>query len=63
MSKDELKLEINKLLDLLPDKTLEDILAAIKNLEGNSSSVSLLDSAALQKILTEDKALLQKLAQ
>jgi hypothetical protein len=63
MSKDELKLEINKVLDLLPDKVLEDILAVIKNLGDKSVGESLLDSAALQRILTEDKALLQKLAQ
>jgi hypothetical protein len=62
MSKDEIKYEINKVLDLLPDKALEDLLSFLKNIETKSKS-SLLDSSRLKKILTEDKELLQKLAQ
>jgi hypothetical protein len=62
MSKDEIKYEINKVLDLLPDKALEDLLSFLKNVEGKSND-SLLDSSRLKRILTEDKELLQKLAQ
>jgi hypothetical protein len=62
MSKDEIKYEINKVLDLLPDKALEDLLSFLKNIESKSKD-SLLDSSRLKNILTEDKELLQKLAQ
>ena len=62
MSKDEIKYEINKVLDLLPDRALEDLLSFLKNVEGKSKD-SLLDSSRLKRILTEDKELLQKLAQ
>ena len=62
MSKDEIKYEINKVLDLLPDKALEDLLSFLKNVE-NRSKDSFLDSSRLKRILTEDKELLQKLAQ
>jgi hypothetical protein len=62
MSKDEIKYEINKVLDLLPDKALEDLLSFLKNVEGKSND-SLLDNLRLERILTEDKELLQKLAQ
>jgi hypothetical protein len=62
MSKDEIRYEINKVLDLLPDKALEDLLSFLKNIETKSKD-SLLDSSRLKKILTEDKELLQKLAQ
>ena len=62
MSKDEIKYEINKVLDLLPDKALEDLLSFLKNV-GDKSSDSLLDSSRIKRILTEDKELLQKLAQ
>jgi len=62
MSKDEIKNEINKVLDLLPDRALEDLLSFLKNVE-NRSKGSFLDSSRLKTILTEDKDLLQKLAQ
>ena len=62
MSKDQIKYEINKVLDLMPDKALEDLLSFLKNVEGQSES-SFLDSSRLKRILTEDKDLLQKLAQ
>lgn len=62
MSKDEIKFEINKVLDLLPDKALEDLLSFLKNIENHSSDI-FLDKSRLQKILNEDKDLLQKLAQ
>ena len=61
MSKDEIKNEINKVLDHLPNRTLEDILSFLKNLTG-SQSISLFDRDKLEKILNEDKDLLAKLA-
>ena len=62
MSKDQIRYEINKVLDLMPDKALEDLLSFLKNVEGNSSD-SFLDNSRLKTILTEDKELLKKLAQ
>lgn len=62
MSKDEIKYEINKVLDLLPDKALEDLLSFLKNIENHNSDL-FLDKSRLQRILNEDKDLLQKLAQ
>ena len=62
MSKDQIKYEINKVLDLLPDRALEDLLSFLKNVEGKSSEAFLNDSR-LKRILNEDKELLQKLAQ
>jgi hypothetical protein len=61
MSKEEIKHEINRVLDHLPDKTLQDILSFLKNIEGKQT-VSLVDRAILDKILAEDKDLLEKLA-
>ena len=60
MSKDEIKYEINKVLDNLPDKSLEDLLTFLKSIESKDSS--LFNHESLQKILLEDKELLQKLA-
>ena len=62
MSKDQIKYEINKVLDLMPDKALEHLLSFLKNVEGNSNDL-FLDNSRLKTILTEDKELLQKLAQ
>jgi hypothetical protein len=62
MSKDEIKYEINKVLDLLPDKALEDLLSFLKNIENHTSDI-FLDILRLKRILNEDKDLLQKLAQ
>jgi hypothetical protein len=62
MSKDEIKYEINKVLDLMPDKALEDLLSFLKNVEGQAKG-DFLDNSRLIRILTEDKDLLQKLAQ
>ena len=61
MSKDEIKSEINKVLDLLPDKALEDLLSFLKSI-GTKESISLLDRSSLERILKEDKELLIKLA-
>ena len=61
MSKDEIKSEINKVLDRFSDKTLSDLLFFLKNIE-NNQSFTLLDKSTLEKILTEDEDLLKKLA-
>jgi hypothetical protein len=62
MSKDEIKFEINKVLDSLSDKALSDLLSFLKNVN-SKQTISLFDTNALDQILKEDKALLQKLAQ
>jgi hypothetical protein len=62
MSKEEIKYEINKLLDHFSDKALEELLNYLQQLETNDHSV-LSNPSALQKILAEDKQLLDKLAQ
>ena len=61
MSKEEIKTEINKVLDHLSDKTLQDILSVLRNIE-TRQTISLSDRTVLDKILSEDKDLLEKLA-
>lgn len=61
MSKEEIKYEINKVLDHFSDKSLEELLSFLKSIEEKNSSIFRQDS--LKKILAEDKELLQKLAQ
>ncbi|HMJ46579.1 MAG TPA: hypothetical protein VK498_04585 [Ferruginibacter sp.] len=61
MSNDNIRSEIIKVLDQLSDKTLEDVLTILKNMKG-SKAISVLDKATLEKILFEDKNLLEKLA-
>jgi hypothetical protein len=61
MSKEEIKDEINKVLDQLTDKTLEDLLSFLKKIEAKHS-ITLFDRERLEKILEEDKDLLTKLA-
>ncbi len=61
MSKEEIKQEINKVLEHLSDKTLQDILSFLKGVKGEKS-FSLSDRAQLEQILQEDRELLQKLA-
>ena len=62
MSKDEIKSEINKLLDHFSDRALEELLFYLRHLE-NDKKYLLSDPTALNKILSEDKELLAKLAQ
>ncbi|MDP4265130.1 MAG: hypothetical protein Q8941_21560 [Bacteroidota bacterium] len=62
MSKEEIKHEINKVLDHLSGKTLQGILSFLRSIEGKQI-FSLADRAVLDKILSEDKDLLGKLAQ
>ena len=61
MSKEEIKTEINKVLDTLPDKALEDLPSFLKSI-GGKESISLPDKTTIGKILSEDKELLAKLA-
>ena len=61
MSKDEIKHEINKVLDHLSDKTLQDLLSFLKGID-KKQSFSSADRTTLDKILSEDKDLLEKLA-
>ena len=61
MSKEQIKDEIIKVLDLLSDKTLQSILSFLKNVE-SKQTLTLADHAILDKILSEDKGLLEKLA-
>jgi hypothetical protein len=62
MSKEEIKHEINKVLDHLSDKTLQDILSFFPQEYGGKQTFSLADHATLDKILSEDKDLLEKLS-
>ena len=58
----EIKKEINKALEQVPEKLLVDILDLIKEVQLDKSSHSTLTSN-LKKILSEDSDLLHKLAQ
>lgn len=58
----EIKREINKVLDQVPEKLLVDILDLIKEVQLDNSSNSTLTSN-FKKILSEDSDLLHKLAQ
>ena len=58
MSKEEIKFEINKVLDHLSDKSLEELLLFLKKIHTSSDNTAL-----LEKIIAEDKELLDKLAQ
>lgn len=60
MSKEEIKYEINKVLDHFSDKALEELLSFLKELDAKHTNNSFL--APLKKILEEDSALLARLA-
>jgi hypothetical protein len=62
MSKDEIKHEINRVLDHFSDQALAELLTFLKQLESRNNN-AFLSSSDLQKILSEDKQLLEKLAQ
>ena len=62
MSRDELKEELDKVLESVPDELLEDVLDYIKVLIANPSNNIQLTSNLLE-IINEDKGLLQRLAQ
>ncbi len=62
MTAKQIKTEIQKLLDTIPDVVLENILEYLKALQSKSvDSISL--SQNMRKILIEDRELLEKLAQ
>ena len=61
MSKEELRSEINKVLNTFSDKALEELFSFLKKLQASSPS-AFSNSKDLQKILSEDKQLLEKLA-
>jgi len=61
MSKEEIKYEINKVLDEFSDKSLEDLLSILKSID--IKNYQLFGSDTLKKVLVEDHELLQKLAQ
>jgi uncharacterized BrkB/YihY/UPF0761 family membrane protein len=61
MSKNEVKEQINKVLDNVPDEALESILNYLKELLTKSESELIL-SNNLNKILSEDREVLEKLA-
>jgi len=62
MSRDELKEELDKVLESVPDELLEDVLDYIKVLIANPSNNIQLTSN-LREIINEDKGLLQRLVQ
>lgn len=61
MSKEEIKYEITKVLDQFSDSALSEILAVLKKLEAKQTEQS--TTFILNKILSEDKELLTRLAQ
>ncbi len=61
MTKTEIKIEIQKVLDNVPENVLQDILDLLKGLQ-NHSGDKIEMTHALRQILTEDKELLEKLA-
>jgi len=62
MSIAEIKLEIHKVVDNVPEEILESVLAYLKELsKTNNNKIAL--SLNLKQILIEDRELLQKLAE
>ncbi len=62
MAKEEIKYEISKVLDHFSDRALSELLSFLKELDSKQESKTPA-MASLEKILTEDKDLLVKLAQ
>jgi hypothetical protein len=60
MTKEEIKYEINRILDQLPDQSLESLLNFLKEFEAKRNQ-DLSDN--LQRILSDDHELLERLAQ
>ena len=58
----EIKKEINKVLDQIPEKLLGDILELVKEVQSEKDSKSKI-TAYYKKILIEDSEVLHKLAQ
>ena len=62
MTTREIKSRINKVLDTIPENVLEEILSYLEEIQGMSAD-KIVMSQRLRKILSEDKELLEKLAQ
>ena len=62
MKKTQLKSEIQKVLDNVPENILLDILELLRDFQ-NDSTNQVEITYSLRKILSEDKELLEKLAQ
>ena len=62
MSTEELKLEIQKLIDRIPEENLTHIYELLKEIKGSPVEKVQL-SKNLSKILSEDRELLKKLAE
>jgi hypothetical protein len=62
MSKDEIKSEINRVLDNLSSDALHELLSFLRQLE-ETQPLYKLDAEKLNSILEEDAELLKKLAQ
>ena len=62
MTTKQIKVEIQKTIDTLPDKVLEDILSYLKQVQ-KTSLKNIEVSRHLRQIFREDKELLEKLAQ
>lgn len=62
MSKEEIKYEINKVLDHFSDKALEELLLFLKELDSTHESHKSF-ATPLHRILIEDSELLARLAQ
>ncbi len=62
MSKTEIKSEIQKVLDSVPENILQDVLDFLKELQDQPADKIRLTNN-LRQILSEDKELLEKLAQ
>ena len=62
MTQRDLKLEIQKALDNVPDNALKDVLVYLKSVQ-NSSPSEVTNAQHLKNILKEDGDLLKRLAQ
>ena len=62
MTKQQLKTEIQKVLDNVPEAVLQNILSYLQELQSKPLN-EIEMSGMLRKILNEDKELLEKLAQ
>ncbi len=61
MRKDNIKIEIKKIIDKVPEDMLEEIYGILKDFADKSTD-SIQLSHNLKKILSEDKRLLERLA-
>jgi hypothetical protein len=60
MTRTEIKMEIQKVLDNIPENVLQDVLGLLQNFQNQGDSLKL--SHSLRHIFSEDKELLEKLA-